>query len=178
MKASKTLAIALLLVFSLFFRMEAFSQTPYYKKGTKKSPLMQKLEDKLGKPLTEAQKEQVDKTAWDMLMGMKKTHDKLIQDLASITGLTQDQIKSFIPSKEKSGPEEARNFVPKLENAMGRKMTEDEKNKLRKAFADMLDGMVAHQQKFIDQLSKITGLSKDAVKECLPKPGERLPRPE
>jgi hypothetical protein len=138
--------------------------SPVYASG-EKSPILQKLEDKMGKPLTNAQTDKILLGVKEMTLSLKSSQDKLLKEMTSVTGLSRDQILTLIPRAPQSPND--KNFLEKLETAMGRSLKDPEKEKVGRSFYEFIISAKNASDKFITRLSEATGLPEATVREII-----------
>ncbi|MCE1245490.1 MAG: hypothetical protein LWY06_02475 [Firmicutes bacterium] len=153
-----TTAAAVILLVAVFI-------APAFAQQGGKPAIIQKLEAKMGKPLTQQQGEKIVQGVQEMTLALKSSQDKLLKEMTSITGLSRDKVLALLPRGAQSAQD--KNFLEKLEGAMGRPLKEDEKEKVGKAFYEFIMSAKGASEKFLTRLSEATGLSESVVKEVI-----------
>ncbi len=134
---------------------------PLPKPGTLGKGLVEKLEAKLGRSLSDTEKQELGaavKTAEDAL---KDAQDESIAAIAEATGLSLEQVKTALKD-----PALLRN----LEKQLARKLTTTERNAIRAALMARAAASKAAMDEFIATIASLTGLTEDEVKDVLKPP--------
>lgn len=133
--------------------------------------LMSKIEVRLGQPLTPDQRRQFLAATTESKAGLREKQINFVRDIASITGLPQDEIAAMMPKIGESNEGFDKNMIPKIESKLGRKLSPGELAGIRKADQEKKDGMKPVREKLIQSISGFTGLTPDEVGAMLPKVG-------
>jgi hypothetical protein len=136
--------------------------------------LFEKIQDKLGHELTADQKQQITQAQRTMAQDLKPLQQGFLQSIADSLKLSTDEVKQAIKAqaqqpKVKGQHDPAARITAALETHLNRKLTEDESKAITSAIDARKEAAKPIQQKFADELAKITGLSAEDVKTILPR---------
>ncbi len=146
----------------------AMSQNTPSESGPTGSKFIPKMEAKLGKPLTNAQKMQFRNAALQWRDGMNSSVNTFAQKLSTITGIQLEEIKGWMPRIGYSGEAYKKDVISKIETKLGKKLTTEQMDQVMKASGEKKEAMKAVNQQFVDKLTEITGLKKEDLTQMLP----------
>jgi hypothetical protein len=133
------------------------------------SELEQKIEARLGRPLTPDQKQRLQRTSVDHSRNLLLPHAKFIQDVAQAFNQTADIVAPMVPRANSPSESLDKAVAPKLEAKLARKLNPGELNRL-KALDDGRKAQVKVQQdNYARQISAVVNLPMNAISEMLPK---------
>ena len=124
--------------------------------------LLEKLEAKLGRALSETEKKEIGDALKTAEQKLHEAQDEFVGAVADATGLTLDQVKAALKGAAR-GPAQGK----ALENALGRKLTATERAAVRAAIKARCEAKKAAMDELIATIASITGLTEDEVKEAL-----------
>jgi len=85
-----------------------------------RSPLLARIETKLGKPLTAEQRQAIGTAAKDTMANLKKAQDAFVSGVAKIVELPEQEIRDMLPQVGNIGPGFDKDMVKKLETKFGK----------------------------------------------------------
>ena len=135
----------------------------------KKSPLMKKIENKMGRALTDEEIQKYKDAAQVTIREIVAAQQKFVLAVSDITKIPSKDVWKMLPRKEQSIKD--RDMIPKIEKKLGRKLKKDELAKIKKADSVKKKNMMEIQKNFAKKLSKITGISVNEVMQMMPSLG-------
>jgi hypothetical protein len=144
----------------------AAEEAPNTERGN--APLVQKIEAKLGKPLTAQQKQDMVLVLRQGINGLREAQLAFVQSLSGTTGLPVATIQEMMPRIGGDNTGLDKNIIPKIEARLGRRLTNSQLQSIREADNTKKAAMVPIQNNMAQGLSRITGLSADDIKAMLP----------
>ena len=145
------------------------AKPPLPKPGTLGKGLVEKLEAKLGRSLSDTEKQELGAAVKTAEAALKEAQDESIAAIAAATGLSVEQVKTAL-----GGPTPLRS----LEKLLGRRLTAAERDAIRAAMKARNAASRAAMDEFIATISSITGLTEDEVKDALKPPPPSDGKPE
>jgi hypothetical protein len=133
------------------------------------SEIEQKIETRLGKPLTADQKQRTQRAAADYTRSLLAPHAKFIQDLARSFNLTEEIVAPMVPRGTLPSETLDKVVTPKLEAKLARKLNPGELQRV-KALDDGRRALIKTlQDNYARQLSAVVALPPNVIGEMLPK---------
>lgn len=163
MKLLRTFAIMLIfaaLLHGISFALVEIEKDNKDKESvSKKSQLMQKIESRLGRELTQDENRAYLAAVRKVLAELESIQQKFVKDIAETTGLTTGKIWDWIPQPGKAPDPKFKKMISKIEKELDRKLKREEIDKIMKADEVRNKGFLSAQEKFAKELSNITGIS-------------------
>lgn len=163
------IALALILAFILMAGGISFADEKQQDDGTGKSVLIPKLEAKMGRSMTKDEKMRFRQAAVAWKDGMTAAVEKFARKLSEITGVPFEETNAMMPKFGQMTEPYKKDVLQKLEEKLGRKLTQDENKKIIAAAQEKKKDMEPVLEQFIKSLESITGLSKEQIREIIPK---------
>jgi hypothetical protein len=142
-------------------------------------PLLPSLEELRGRPTSPWQRKQVLGAALELTEKVDALNRRLVESIGDILGLEPKRFALvFPPGKLELRPLEPKT-LSKLEEVLGRKLRPSELDAMRAAGQSQQDALKPVTDRFVRQLSVVSGVSDEAILELLsgPEP-QRPPAPE
>jgi hypothetical protein len=133
--------------------------------------LLQKVEARLGKPLSGDQRPQFARTATSLSDALLPPQQKFAQTIAQIFKLPLAEVQTMVPTTGAGSNGFEQGIIPKLETRIGRSFTPQELQQVRIADNAKQAEMSEIQSQFVPRLAQITGLSKEQLLQLLPTTG-------
>jgi len=168
MKSVSCFCLILTLFAILLFPEAAVSQNTPSESGQPGGKLVSKIEAKLGKPLTQPQKMQLRTASLKWRDGMNSAVDTFAGKLSTITGIQLEEIKGWMPKIGYTNEPYQKDVISKIEAKLGKKLTAEQMEQIKKASGDKKAAMSEVTQTFVSTLAGITGLSKEDLQQMLP----------
>jgi hypothetical protein len=146
----------------------AICQNAPSESGQPGGKLISKIEAKLGKPLTMAQKMQLKNASLKWRDGMNSAVDTFAGRLSTITGISLEEIKGWMPKIGYSSEPYQKDVISKIETKLGKKLTAEQMEQIMKASGDKKASMSEVMQTFVSTLAGLTGLTKEDLQQMLP----------
>ena len=164
----RKLSVALLLAATFLTLTALADDAP---RRTTGNSLVARLETKLGKALTDTQRQKIAEASQESAEKLKALQAEFVQKIAKAVKLPEADIQPMLPKIGESNAGFDKNMIPKLETKLGRKLTADELTAIRAADDAKKSAMKPVQQKFAARLAGITGLKVEDIQPMLPKVG-------
>ena len=133
--------------------------------------LVARLEAKLGKSLTDTQRQKMAEASQESAGKLKALQAEFVEKIAQAVKLPEADIQPMMPKIGESNAGFDKNMMPKLETKLGRKLTADELAAIRAADNAKKSAMKPVQKNFAERLANITGLAVEDIQPMLPKVG-------
>lgn len=129
--------------------------------------LLQKIEAKARKPLTDLQKKQLSTAAQEAMNSLKVPQQRFTQKVSQATGVSNNQVQKLMGQNGQLNSFEIKTLIPQLEAVMKRKLTTVELSQLRRADMERKQAMIPIRNRFAQRISQITRLSNQQSREIL-----------
>lgn len=129
--------------------------------------LLQKIEAKSRKPLTDSQKKQISTAAQEAMNSLRIPQQKFTQKVSQATGVSNNQVQKLMGQNGQLNSFEIKTLIPQLETVMKRKLTTVELSQLRRADMERKQAMIPIRNRFAQRISQITRLSNQQSREIL-----------
>lgn len=132
--------------------------------------IFQKIEAKLGKELTEDQKQQILAVMQTSRAKLQESNQKFISDVAAALKMSVEDLRSIIgPEAREPGAErKPGNMRQKIEEALKRQLTEEELAAIKAAAAARREAAMPVRKEMLESIAGITGLSAADLQEIMP----------
>ncbi len=143
-------------------------------KSPNKSPatdgLLQRIEQRSGRTLTADERQNATGAIRTMVEGLNPPREKFVSEISRISGVSEARVWEMMPRI--GGPlNQDKNMIPKLEEAMRRKLTNEELTAVRTADQQKKTAIREIRQTFAQAVSKVTGVPAEDLLAMLPKVG-------
>ena len=129
--------------------------------------LMQKIEARLGKPMTSDQRQQFARTATTLRDASLMPQQQFLQDIARNFKLPLPDVQAVAQASGAG----SRDMISRLEVRLGRSVTSEELQQVRMADNATNAKISEIQSQFVLQFVQITGLSREQMQQLLPTAG-------
>ena len=136
---------------------------------TKKSQLVQKLESRLGRELTNDEKKAYLVAVRKTIAEIELIQQKFVKDISEITDIATSKIWDWIPRQGSQPDPKYKKMISKIEKELDRKLKKEEISKIMKADENKKNSIRTAQKKFADELSEITKIPANDILLMLPK---------
>jgi len=130
-------------------------------------PFLQKLEARMGRSLTGQEKVQFFQATKTWVGSMNDAVDTFARKLTEITGVPYSDTKAMMPRFGQMTEPYRKDVLPQLEAKLGRKLTQEETQKIVAAYKEKEAVTKPLLQKYVDKLTSLTGLPEKDIKELL-----------
>lgn len=141
-----------------------------------RSPLVARVETKLGKPLTAEQRQEIGAAAKETMANLKQAQDAFVAGVAKIVELPEQEIRDMLPQVGNVVPGFDKDMVKKLETKFGKPLSAEQLRQIGEVDAAKKRTMGPIQQKFAERVAKVTGLKAEEVRQMLPTVGLENPQ--
>lgn len=132
--------------------------------------LIQKLEARLGAPLSAEQKRQIAEASRAAREALIPAQNRFVQRISQATGVSEALIGAMLPRIGQQNSSD-KNIIPKIEAILGRSLTAEQRAEIGRADREKKTAMLPVQDSFAQQLSLITGLPAQQIRAMLPQIG-------
>ncbi|MHC9540091.1 MAG: hypothetical protein AB9903_11275 [Vulcanimicrobiota bacterium] len=143
------------------------AQTGITRGGSGNFPFLQKLEAKMGRSLTQEEKMKFLQETMKWKNGMTAAVETFARSLTDITGVPFEQTNAMMPKFGQMTEPYKKDVMPRLEEKLGRKLTQEETQKIMKAYQEKEKITGPLLQDYFQKLSSITGLPEETIKGIL-----------
>lgn len=166
---SLLLAMGATLAASLLAPPPAFAQAqPQVIRRDPQGNLLYRLEQRLGKPLSFEQRKQVDEATKENIEGLTACQKDFTKELADITTLPTEQIQGMMPVIGQPLVVVDKNIIPRIEQKLGRPLSQQELQRVREADARKKEAMKPVRDTYVRRLAEITALPSTDIDGMLP----------
>ncbi|MBI4189981.1 MAG: hypothetical protein HY525_05525 [Betaproteobacteria bacterium] len=130
--------------------------------------LLQKVEARLGKPLSGEQRQQFARTAAGLRDALLPPQRKFAQTIAYTFKLPLAEVQALLPAIGEDSSGFDRNMIPKIEARIGRGLTPQELQQIRTADNAKKAEMSQIQSRYAAEFAQVTGLSSEQFRQLLP----------
>ena len=147
-------------------RVSTLRQTVYLDR-TRNHDLMRQIEEKLGRPFSERQKELFKQASRESVPVQNKYQTEFVGRLHEITGLSEQEIRRIVLGVGETKEHLDSIAIPEMERLLGRQISEDELEEIMKADLHKKENIEPALQKQARQISEFTGLPADEIQGML-----------